>query len=79
MPIVAVDRAGRPLGVVLATAPVFSIFDPPEIVQEVRWDSEYEVWRQWRYDHISVEFELETMRFAKAEWERKKPWWVMAW
>ena len=79
MPIVAVDKASRPLGVVLATAPVFSIFDPPEIVQEVRWDSEYEVWRQWRYDHISVEFELEVMRFAKAEWERKKPWWIMTW
>ena len=63
----------------LASAPGFSFFDPGEIHEEVRADSEYETWRRWRYEHVSLEFQASVYRIAKVMHEanrEKWPWWA---
>ena len=61
---------------VFQPAPSFTFFDPPEIHVEIEEDSAYEQWRQWRYDHISVEFQESTWKLAGVMWAAKRPWWV---
>ena len=39
-------------------------------------DSQYACWRRWRYEHISIEFQLETHRMAEVMWKQKRPWWL---
>ena len=54
----------------------FSYFDGAEYHYQLPVDAEYEIWRQWRYEHISLEFQLETHRLAEAMWSDKRPWWL---
>lgn len=51
-----------------------SFYEPAEIHRMV--EGEYEQWRQWRYQHISIEFQLQTHLLARFMWEQKRPWWV---
>ena len=51
-----------------------SVFDPPEIYAEE--PASHYAMRMWRYEHVSLEIQLESWRLGKEMWIAKKPWWV---
>lgn len=53
-----------------------SAFEPAGINQQIQQQSQYQQWRMWRYEHISLEFEMKTWAFARQQWELKRPWWL---
>ena len=66
------------LPMVFQPAPSFDFFDPPQIQVEVEEESAYEQWRQWRYDHVSIEADLWRWNLACDMWKAKMPWWAMS-
>ena len=67
---------GMPM--VFQPAPSFSFFDPPQIQVEIEDDSAYEQWREWRYEHVSIDMERWCWTLATQMWEAKRPWWAMS-
>lgn len=73
---ISIAKQQSPLPGIITAPPALAFYDPAEIQVHVEVESEYEMWRRWRYEHISVEFEMEVHRLAKFMWERKRPWWL---
>jgi hypothetical protein len=65
---------GMPM--IFQPAPSFDFFDPPQIEVEIEVASAYEHWRQWRYEHVSLDAQLWIHEMGAAMWAAKRPWWV---
>lgn len=72
--LIASDHAANRVPGMLVVLPNLSFVDPPQVEQPA--PESYEHWRQWRYEHVSLETHLWAMDMGWHAWMERRPWWV---